>query len=155
MGRHGLSVPGAQLEDVADFNASLDLQLALAVGAGVAFGHAAQILDTAQGAIPLPVYPGEVKVIPVGPASEVRHAGGAAIDDGGNLQAHRAQRTEAGTACGAGLLFAGHAQRGGNPGQFLCLDRVQLVVAAQNQRHQFTRFVGGNQQGFNRSGGAH
>ena len=48
-GRHGLTVLGAQLEDVAYFNAAFDLQESLPIGAGVAFSHCSAILYLGSG----------------------------------------------------------------------------------------------------------
>ena len=54
-GGHCLAVLGAQLEYVSHLDTALDLQGALAVGAGVPFFHPAQVLYPAGRAVRIPV----------------------------------------------------------------------------------------------------
>jgi len=80
-GVHGLAVFRAQLEDMSDLDAALDGQAALAVRAGIALDHIAQIGDPGFGQIPFPIDAGEVLAVLIGPAHEVRKLDDAAIGD--------------------------------------------------------------------------
>ncbi len=69
---HGFGVLGAELEDVAHFDAALEQQLALAARARVAFHHVAQVGNLVGGDVAIPVGPGQVEAGLVGATDEVR-----------------------------------------------------------------------------------
>ena len=135
-GVHGGTVFVAELEDVAHFNATADLEGALAVRARVAFHHVTQVFDPVNGNVTLPVDAGEVIAVAVGAADKVCQVCGAAIHDHGHGQVDRADGAGFAAHRLLDLFIGGHGQRLGHAGQIFRLDLVQGVVAAKNQCHQ-------------------
>src|SRR6202022_2074597 len=76
---HGLAVFLPELEDVTDFDAPGDLQVAMPGRAGIAFDHVADVGCDHSLHIPVPVRPGEMHVLFVRAADEVRQRQGAVI----------------------------------------------------------------------------
>ena len=81
-GVHRLAVLGAELEHVADLDAALDREHALAVGRGIAFDDVADVGHrVGLGQVAAPVDAGEVEALLVGAADEVAHRGHRAVGD--------------------------------------------------------------------------
>ena len=162
-GVHGAAVLGAQVEHVADLDAALDGQLALAVGRRVAGQHVAQVGHQVRlGQVAAPVDAGEVHVFLVGAAHPVGHHGHLAVGDDGHglLQADRAQIARLGAEVLDDLRHGGEAEAHVQTRHLARLDLVQVVVATQQQQPDAglgdlalrVQFVGGEHQGLD---GAH
>ena len=78
---HGLAVLGAELEDVADFDAALDIERAAAVGTRIAGLGVAQIGDLGLDGVAAPVHAGQMMAPLIGAADEIREHGRRSIDD--------------------------------------------------------------------------
>ena len=70
-GVHGFAVLGTQLKDVPDLDAAPDDEPAVAVRAGVAGDHVADVRGGRGRTVPLPVGPGQVVAVAIGPAHEI------------------------------------------------------------------------------------
>ncbi|MNI41896.1 hypothetical protein D3C73_961610 [compost metagenome] len=88
---HRLAVLVAQLEDVPDFDAALDFQGALAVGARVAGDHVTQVGHGRYWQVALPVHAEVVLVVDVGTDAEVAHQLDGTVDDDWQWQVQRAE----------------------------------------------------------------
>ena len=126
---------------MADFDAALDHQGALAVRARVALDHVAQVGDLWNRQVALPVDAEVVLVVDVGADAEVAHQGDRAVDDALQRQVQRAEGACAGTDGGAQLGVGRHHQRIGDLFQLGGLDLVEFVVATDDQGDQLA-FLG-------------
>ena len=84
---HRLAVLGAQLEDVTYFDATGELQRALAVGTRIAFDDVAQVFNAGKGAIAAPVGAGQVIAVRVRAADEIGQYRRLTIDEHRDVQA--------------------------------------------------------------------
>ena len=89
-GVHGLAVLGAELEDVADFDAALDGERAIAIGTDVAFAYLANVGAAVVAALAAPIGVHEVLAVTVGAAHEVHQVHHTVICYDGYLEANRA-----------------------------------------------------------------
>jgi hypothetical protein len=80
-----LGVFGAQLEDVADFDAAADFQRALAVRRGVAGDDVAQIGDFRLRQVAAEIDAGQVEAGFVGAADKIAHRRDAAVGENGDF----------------------------------------------------------------------
>src|SRR5690606_14562208 len=67
---HGVAVLSAKLENVADLYAALKVERTVAVRAGVAFDHVAQVFDAVKGTVAFPVNTCQVIAVLVGTAGK-------------------------------------------------------------------------------------
>ncbi len=88
---HRFRVLGAELEDVAHFDAALDQQRALTVRAGVAFDHVTDVGHLRQRQVAIPVDAEVVFAVDVGTGGEVAHRGYGAVSNHRHRQVDRAQ----------------------------------------------------------------
>src|SRR5580658_2384963 len=132
---HGLAVLPAELEDMADLDATGELQSSLAGRARVAFHDVAQVGGRDLLHVAVPVHAGEVLVVRVRAADEIGERERAVIGVHAALEADRTHRARVGGGRRAYPLGARHPQGAKDAGELLRLDGVQLVVAAQHQRH--------------------
>ncbi len=79
-GAHLRAVVRAEDEDVATLDAAVELEVVSALGAAVAFGDEAQIVDVAREVTTM-VHVLQVVVGLVGASDRVEHVGGGAVDD--------------------------------------------------------------------------
>ena len=132
-GLHRLGVLGAELEDVAHFDAALEQQGALATGAWVAFHHVADVGHFVVTDIAIPVGTGQMLAGFVGATDKVGQMGSAAIDDDATGEADRADGAGITTGGRLDLFVIGKGQRLGDARQLLGLHLVELVIATQHQ----------------------
>ena len=135
-GVHGLAVFGAQIEHMADFNAALYGQYALAVRRSVAFDHIANVgHQVGFRQVPPPINTGDVKVGLVGSANPVSHGDHIAIGHNfqGLLQSNWAKIARLAAKVGLDL---GHGRKAecSQSGQLADLDFVHVVVATHQQQ---------------------
>ena len=114
-----------------DLDAATDGQAAIAARARVAGHHIAQVSRRRFGQVAPPIHTREMHVETVRSADEIREGEGrmVRIDQTGE-----AARTEIPRFAASGSddrFTGGHAQGARDTGQLLCLDGVQLMVAAQ------------------------
>ena len=144
---------------MANFNAAPDFQGALAVWAGIALDHIAQIFHAAQGYIAFPVYAGQVVAFLVGSADKVHHVCRTAIDNDRHWQVHGADGAGLATDNLFDFLIGGHGQRFSDIGQVFRLDFIKGVIPPKNQGNQATVavvvFFGLNQQGLGAATGVY
>ena len=120
-GLHRLAVQLPELEDMADLDAARNLQAARAGRARVARCDVADVARSRFGQIAAPVHAGEVHVLLVGAADEIRQVRGGMID------VDRARKPigpiEPGSLAGgfAHPFGARHAQRGRDAGELCAL----------------------------------
>ncbi|CCJ85275.1 hypothetical protein BN133_1652 [Cronobacter dublinensis 582] len=145
-----VGVFGAQLEDVAHFDAALDKQRTLAVRARIAGHDVTDIGHFWRRDITIPVDAEIVFAVDVGACGEIAHGGNAAVDNHRNRHVHRAKRARPRVDYRADFRFGRERQRACHLRQFLGFHVVQLVIATHQQGDQriFTAFGGFNQQRF-------
>src|SRR5882724_6940753 len=132
---HGLAVLLPELEDVTDFDAPGDLQAPMPGWAGIAFDHVANVGGDHSLHIPVPVGAGEMHVLFVGPADEVRQRQGAVIHVDAATETDGADEASLGARRPHDALGAGHAQGTGHSREVLRFDGVELVITADHHRH--------------------
>ena len=133
-GAHGLAVFLAELEDVADLDAARDAERALAGGRGIARDHVAQVGRRGLGQVAAPVDAGEVRVLLVRAADEVRQREHGVVGVDPALEPDRPEEAGLGAGGLRDRVVRRHAQRLRDARQLLRLDGVQLVIAAHQQR---------------------
>ena len=132
----GGRVLGVQLEDVADLDAAHQFKGAAVVRRLIPGGHVAQVRDARDFAhIALPIRAHQVLVLFVGAADEAGQGGGAVIDNDGKRQIDRADAADADAERGLDLVLRRKGQRAAHAVDARGLRGVELVVAAQHQRH--------------------
>src|SRR5882724_11642382 len=112
---HGLAVFLPELEDVTDFDAPGDLQAPVPGGAGIALDHVPDVGRDHSLHIPVPVRPGEMHVLFVRAADEVRQRQGAVIHVHTAAETDRANETHLGAAGARDAFCARHMQGTGYP----------------------------------------
>ena len=132
-----LGVFGAQLEDVADFNAAHDVQHPFAVRRGVARDHIADIGDFRLRQVAAKVGTGEVHVVFISATGKIGHHGDRAIgnDADARLDANGADKARDAAQGFFDLVFTGEAE-GTNAVDLAGLDFIELMVATQEQQNQ-------------------
>ena len=132
-GLHGLAVLAAELEDVPDLDAAGDRERARALRAAVAVDDVAQVRGRGFRQVASPVDAREVRIGLVRAADEVRERGGRVVGDHGQLEPHGPEESRLAAEGGGDAPGVGHAQRLRHGRELAGFQRVQFVVAAQQQ----------------------
>src|SRR5574343_1027833 len=138
-----LGVFGAQLEDVADFDAPADCQCALAVRRRIAGDDVADVEYFGLRQVAAEIDAGQVEAGCVGAANKVAHRGDRAV--GENRHFFTVERNQTNKSENAAEVFLNFAVGGkaeiAERGNLACLDFVQFMVAAQQQQRELLAAV--------------
>ena len=137
-GFHRVGVFGAQLKYVSHFDAAADVELAFAVGTGVARDDIADVgHEHRLGQVAPEVRAGKVMAFLVRAADEIGQHRDRAVgnDPDSRVCADRADISRFASKMALDFRVGGEPKRV-HSRQLLCLDLVQAVVAAQEQQHE-------------------
>ena len=129
--RHCIS---PELEDVSDLDATCDGQCSLAIRAGVALDHVADVGDLGKCDVAAPVDAEMMFAVDIGAGAEVALTTAAARSTIIGIARPTGPVTRAGTDRGADLVFVCHLQRVWRPVAAFSLDRVQLMITPRSSR---------------------
>ena len=134
---HRFRVFGAQLENVADFNAAANLQRAFAVGRGVTGYDVTDVGKHGLGEIAADVHVGQVVIVFIGADNKAGHCADGAVGNDCAAESDGTERAGVGLESGAYGFRRSECHRLLHLRQFAGLDHVQFVVAAHQQQHRF------------------
>ncbi len=90
-GIHRFGIPVSQLENMPDFDTPPENDLAFAVWTGVSLFYVTKVGDPTHHSISVPVHTGEMEVIFIGSAGEIRQHGSTSVYDHGQGHFHGTQ----------------------------------------------------------------
>ena len=132
----GARVLGAQLEDVAHFDAAQNRKGAAAVRCRIPGNRLAHIHHLRIAHVARPIDANVVVPVLVGAADETRKRGGAAVHENRQAEAAWPDGAKAHAQRAAHVFFGSESERAPHAGQVRRFGLAELVVAAQHQRGQ-------------------